>query len=202
MQLKSFLQQESDLILSELRRGFKAWCERAAAGYRRDLGLRPDEALNPLALAHHLKVLVISPEALSGLSTSAAHHLCVTDADSWSAVTLIEGDRKLVILNPSHSAARKNSDLAHELSHLILEHKPTQVFFGPDKFLLIREFDRVQEAEAECLSSVLLVPREALLALLPISDDEMAAQQLGVSTQMFRMRRNVTGVDRQLARRW
>ena len=117
-------------------------------------------------------------------------------------VTLIEGDRKLVILNPSHSAARKNSDLAHELSHLILEHKPTQVFFGPDKSLLIREFDRVQEAEAECLSSVLLVPREALLALLPISDDEMAAQQLGVSTQMFRMRRNVTGVDRQLARRW
>ena len=188
--------------MSELRRGFKAWCERAAAGYRRELGLLPHEALNPLELARLLKILVITPEALNGLSASAADHLCVTDADSWSAVTLIEGQRKLVILNPSHSAARKNSDLAHELSHIILEHKPTQAFFGPDKTLMIREFDRVQEAEAECFSSVLLVPREALLALLLVSDDEVAAQQLGVSTQMFRMRRNVTGVDRQLARRW
>ena len=108
----------------------------------------------------------------------------------------------MVILNPSHTAARKNSDLAHELSHIILDHKPTQAFFGPDKTLMIRELDRVQDAEAECLSSVLLVPREALLALLPVSDDEVGARQLGVSTQMFRMRRNVTGVDRQLARRW
>jgi Zn-dependent peptidase ImmA (M78 family) len=188
--------------LSELRRGFKAWCERVSAGYRRELGLPPHGALNPLELARLLKIQVITPEALNGLSASAANHLCVTDADSWSAVTLIEGERKLVILNPSHSAARKNSDLAHEVSHIILEHKPTQVFFGPDKTLMIREFDRVQEAEAECLSSVLLVPREALLALLTISDDEVAAQHLGVSTQMFRMRRNLTGVDRQLARRW
>lgn len=60
----------------------------------------------------------------------------------------------------------------------------------------------MQEAEAECLSSVLLVPREALLALLPVNNDEVAAQQLGVSTQMFRMRQNVTGVDRQLTSRW
>lgn len=188
--------------MSELRHGFKAWCEKAAAGYRRELGLLPHQALAPLELARLLKIQVITPEVLSGLSASAATHLCVTDADSWSAVTLLEGERKLVILNPSHSAARKNSDLAHELSHIILEHKPTQAFFGPDKTLMIREFDRVQEAEAECLSSVLLVPRAALLALLPVSDDEVAAQQLGVSTQMFRMRRNVTGVDRQLARRW
>lgn len=188
--------------MNELRRGFKAWCERAAAGYRRELGLTPREALNPLELARLLDVLVITPEALHSLSVSATNHLCITDADSWSAVTLIDGARKLVILNPSHSTARRNSDLAHELSHIILEHKPTQVFFGHDQTLIIREFDRVQEAEAECLSSVLLVPREALLGLLSVSDDELAAQQLGVSTQMFRMRRNVTGVNRQLARRW
>ncbi len=188
--------------MSELRRGFKAWCERAAAGYRRDLGLRPEDALNPLRLAGLLSVLVITPEVLTGLSASAAQHLCVTDADSWSAVTLIEGSKQLVILNPSHSTARKNSDLAHELSHIILEHKPTQVFLGLNDALLIREFDRTQEAEAECLSSVMLVPRDALLALVPINDDEIAAQQLGVSTQLFRMRRNVSGVERQLARRW
>lgn len=188
--------------MSELRRGFKAWCERAAAGYRRDLGLRPQDALNPLHLAQLLGVLVITPEVLTGLSASAAQHLCVTDADSWSAVTLIEAGKKLVILNPSHSMARRNSDLAHELSHIILEHKPTQVFLGLNDALLIREFDRAQEAEAECLSAVLLVPRDALLALVPSNDDDLAAHQLGVSTQLFRMRRNISGIDRQLARRW
>ena len=188
--------------VNELRRGFKACCERAAAGYRRELGLRPEEALDPLHLARLLNVLVITPDALSGLSASAAQHLCVTDADSWSAVTLIEDGKKLVILNPSHSTTRKNSDLAHELSHIILEHKPTQVFLGLNDALLIREFDRVQEAEAECFSSVLLIPRDALLVLVPINDDDVAARQLGVSIQMFRMRRNVSGVDRQLGRRW
>ena len=188
--------------MSELRRGFKAWCERAAAGYRRELGLSPHQALDPLELARLLNVLVVTPDVLSGLSAGAATHLCVTDADSWSAVTLIEGERKLVILNPSHSAARKNSDLAHELSHIILEHKPTQAFFGPDKTLMIREFDRVQEAEAECLSSVLLVPGAALLALLPVGDDEVAAKQLGLGPQMFQMRGKGPGFDRRLPRRW
>lgn len=186
----------------ELRRGFKAWAERAAAGYRRDLGLRRDEALNPFQLAEFMGVIVVTPAALTNLDTSVIQHLCVTDPGSWSAVTLIKGRQKLVILNSAHSQARQNSDLAHELSHVILEHKPTQVFVGPGGAMLMREFDRVQEHEAECLSSVLLVPRDALLSLLPRNDEEAAASQLGVSTEMLKMRRNVTGVDRQLSRRW
>jgi hypothetical protein len=188
--------------LAGLRRGFKAWCEKAAAGYRRDLGLRRDHRLDPFVLASHLRVLVITPGQLSDLNPAALQRLVETDCDSWSAVTLIQNGRKLVILNSSHSQARQNSDLSHELAHIILEHKPTQAFFGPNGTLMMKEFNREQEQEAECLSSVLLVPRDALVALLPRSDEAALAAHLGVSLEMLKMRRSVTGVDRQLGRRW
>ncbi|HET9642622.1 MAG TPA: ImmA/IrrE family metallo-endopeptidase [Burkholderiaceae bacterium] len=45
----------------------------------------------------------------------------------WSAVTLIVGDRKVIILNTSHSAARQSSDLMHELAHLIRGHSAQEV---------------------------------------------------------------------------
>lgn len=142
------------------------------------------------------------PSQLPGLAPTVLHRLLETDSDSWSAVTLIQQGRRLVILNSTHSKARQNSDLSHELAHIILEHKPTQAFFGPSGTLMMKEFDREQEQEAECLSSVLLVPRDALVVLLPRSDEAELAAHLGVSLEMLKMRRNVTGVDRQLSRRW
>lgn len=188
--------------MAPLKRGFKAWCEKAAAGYRRDLGLRRDQPLDPHILATHLRVVVLTPGAIPGLDASTLRQLLEIDLDSWSAVTLIQNGRRLVILNSAHSRARQNSSLAHELAHLLLEHKPTQTFFGPGGSLLMKEFDREQEAEAECLSAVLLVPRDALISLLPRTSEEALAAHLGVSLEMLRMRRNVTGVDRQLSRRW
>jgi Zn-dependent peptidase ImmA (M78 family) len=146
--------------------------------------------------------MVSTPGAIPAIEPSALRQLLETDLDSWSAVTLIQNGRKLVILNSAHSPARQNSSLAHELAHLILEHRPTQTFFGPGGSLLMKEFDREQEAEAECFSAVLLVPRDALISLLPRTTEEALAAHLGVSLDMLRMRRNVTGVDRQLNRRW
>jgi len=188
--------------LADLKRGFKAWCEKAAAGYRRDLGLQRDDALDPHILAKHLRVLVITPDKLPGLAATTLRHLLHVDPDSWSAVTLVLSGRRLVIVNSSHPPGRLASSLSHELSHIILEHKPTQAFFGPNGSLMIKEFNKEQEEEADCLASVLLVPREALLSLVSRYDDQELASHFGVSLPLLRMRRNRSGVDRQLARRW
>ena len=85
--------------MNELRRGFKSWCEKASAGYRRDLGLLRHAVLDPRALAAHLAIEVFYPEEIPGLDADALHHLVHVDPDSWSAVTLVVGTTTIIILN-------------------------------------------------------------------------------------------------------
>ena len=107
------------------------------------------------------------------------------DPDSWSAVTLVVGTTTLIILNSAHSPPRQNSSLAHELAHIILRHSPTQAFFGPDGALMMKEYNASQEAEADCLAGILLVPREALLVLLNQMDEPSLANHFGVSPDLL-----------------
>ena len=74
--------------------------------------------------------------------------------------------------------------------------------FSPDGKWTLRSYDDQQEAEAAWLSGCLLLPRPALLriAKLKLSDREAAARY-GVSEQLLRYRKDITGVTRQLERR-
>jgi len=188
--------------VAELRRGFKSWCEKASAGFRRDLRLPRHSALNPRILATHLGIEVFYPNQIPGLDTGALHQLVDVDPDSWSAVTLVVGPTTIVILNSAHPLTRQNSSLAHELAHIILSHSPTQAFFGPGGALMMKEYNSSQEAEAECLAGTLLVPRDALLVMLNRMDEPSLANHFGVSPDLLRMRRNLTGVERQLGNRF
>jgi Zn-dependent peptidase ImmA (M78 family) len=185
-----------------LRRGFKTWCEQAALGYRRDLNLKPNSPLDPRLLAQHLGIAIWTPDQIPGLELRFVEHLLRTDPDCWSAVTLFEGAKTVILNNSAHGAARQNSTLAHELSHIVLEHPPSQVFFAPDGQMMMRHYNLVHEEEAGCLSGTLLVPREALLGLVRQRKNEQEiATYFGVSPDLVRMRKNVTGVMRQVLSR-
>lgn len=183
-------------------RGFKTRCENLAETVRKDLGLRPDAPLAPEGLADYLGIQLLHPEALPGMSASSLQALLVTDADDWSALTLGGEDRRsLIIFNPTHSTARRASDLSHEMSHLLLRHAPSTLMFSPDATWTLRSFDAGQEDEANWLAGCLLLPRVALLdAIRQGVTDDIAAARFGVSLQMLRYRRGVTGVERQAAR--
>lgn len=186
--------------MATLRRGFKTWCENAAASYRRDLGLTRGAPLDPLILARHLGVLVWSPDEVPGLKQDVISHLTVDDPDSWDAVTIEAEGMVVIILNSSPDPGRRNNSLAHELSHIILEHEPAHVFHTPDGHMMMNEYNAVHEEEANCLSGTLLLPREALLqAIRQGMSDSAMAKHFGVSTALLRMRRNTTGVDKQLS---
>jgi hypothetical protein len=186
---------------SLLRRGFKTWCENASCGYRRDLKLPKYARLDPRDLARHIGVAVWAPNDIPGLDPQVLNHLLHVDPDSWSAVTLTVSEISVVITNTSHPETRQNNTLAHELSHLILKHQPAQAFVTPDGMMVMNEYNRVHEEEGNCLSATLLVPREGLLHLLSLrwSDDQIAAH-FGISMDLLRMRKNLTGVERQLGR--
>ena len=188
--------------MSLLRRGFKTWCENAAHGHRRELNLDPFAALDPrlLAVARGIKIWV--PREVPDLSAAALHQLTKKDPSGWLAVTICIEDMLLIIVNDEHSVERQNNSIMHELSHLLLEHKPAQVFVSSTGQMLLNEYDPVQEEEANCLSGTLLVPRDALLRTLGGEYDvSAAAAHFRVTTDLLRMRINLTGVDKQLVGR-
>lgn len=185
-----------------MRRGFKSWCERAAAEYRQTLGVPVDAALDPRALAALLKVRVATPEGLPTLPAASRKQLTETDAESWSAVTVSRGAARLVVLNSGHSQTRQASSLAHELAHVILNHTSDQVQLSREGLLLRTTFDKEQEQEADWFGGCLLVPREGLLRASWRNRSSVAlAVHFGVSEDLISWRLRMTGVPRQLRSR-
>lgn len=191
--------------MTAFRRGFKTWCENAARGFRRDLSLPLHAALDPRILAQHLQILVWTPHDVARLVPLDARHLdqlLVHDSDGWSAVTLIVPGKKLIIVNSEHAPVRQNSDIMHELAHLILEHEPARVDMTPQKLMILDTYNKAQEDEANWLAGALLVPRDGLLQFLARnSQNGHAATHFNVSEQMIAWRRQATGIDVQLRRR-
>ena len=182
-----------------MQRGFKAWCERTATDYRRDLGVPPDRRLDPERLAQTLGVRVLTPEHFPGLSRESREQLGTTDPYGWSAVTVSRNGARLVVINPAHSAERRASNLAHEIAHLILNHAPEEIILSGEGVLLRLEHDSEQEDEADWLAGCLLAPREGLVrAYFRNRSVEALAIRFGVSIELVRWRLESTGVTRQI----
>lgn len=183
-----------------MRHGYKAWCERYAADTRQKLGLPPTSPLSPRDLAAHLGIRVWTPADIPGLPEMTRKILLRNDGtpSCWSAVTLVVGEKTLVILNSTHSLARQASDLMHELAHRILNHEPEEMSISSEGLLLLKAYDKAQEEEADWLAGVLLLPRDALVDVrrrgMP---DEAVIARYGVSKRMYTYRMSMTGVSRQ-----
>jgi IrrE N-terminal-like domain len=181
-------------------RGFKAWCERTAQEMRRVVDVRPSDPLDPAQLAPKLGIEVRTARDVLGLSDESSKVLFEDDSNGWSALTICVGARRRVILNPTHSPGRQASDLMHELSHLILNHNPNGVGISQEGLLLMDQYDRKQEAEADWLAGCLLLPRDALVSIKKrFLDLDSAARAYGVSRAMLRYRFDITGVNYQFA---
>lgn len=181
------------------KRGFKSWCENLALQLRKRVGIKNVDPFDPRHLAEVLEVSVWVPEQIPGLGQSDLHVLLKKDSANWSAVTLRLDSGDLVIMNSSHSVVRQSSSLMHELSHLLLEHKPARAFFADSGLLMLDTYDKHQEDEANWLAGCLLVPREALLhiAWQGVSPSH-AARKYGISHDMLNYRIRVTGVEKQV----
>ena len=182
-----------------MRRGFKSWCERTAAEYRRSLGIARGDALDLRALAASLGVRVATPEELPSLPPGSLSQLTRAGVDHWSAVTVSQGGKRLIILNSGHSPARRANSLGHELAHILLNHKSTQAQLSSEGFMFRSSFDAEQEAEADWLAGCLLAPREDLLcACQRIRGTSELAAHFGVSEALMTWRLRMTGVQRQV----
>ena len=183
------------------RRGFKTWAEEIALRVRHKLKLPPTAPLDPLSLAELLSVVVAGPDDLQDFPDDCKRRLVNDHSENWSAITVVNGKHHLIVINTSHAPTRRNSDLAHELAHLILGHEPSMMFASPGSSIALRTHNKEQEDEAHWLAGCLLLPRDALLSIRRrrMTDDE-ACGEYGVSSAMLRFRLNASGVDIQLRR--
>ena len=114
-------------------RGFKTRCENIARSTRVALERRPDDPLAATELANYLGVGIIGPEDIPGMPESVLRVLLEDEAADWSALTVDNDNRVVIIYNPTSSPGRYSSDISHELSHLILRHSPSTLMFAPGR---------------------------------------------------------------------
>ena len=184
-----------------MRRGFKSQAERNSAAARKALGISLQAPLDPWAYAAHLEVAVLEFDKL-GLTPAVVRQLVQVDQDSWSAMTIQEGQTFGIVLNPAHAQTRQRSDLMHELAHIELRHVPARVQVSETGMLLLSEYSEDQEQEADWHAAALLLPRDGLMHMRSRqkTSDQIAAHY-GVSKQLTEWRLRMTGVDVQI-RRW
>ena len=183
-----------------LVRGFKTKCENISAEIRKKLDLDKSDPLSPEALSEYLGVYLLKPTDIEQLSEQSQLQLLKKDKGSWSAVTISYLGTDLIAYNPTHSPWRYSSDIMHELSHIILAHKPSQiVILSPDSQIAIRDYNHDLEEEATWLSGCLLLPREALISIKRSGiTNKAACFKYSVSMDLLSFRMNKTGVNYQI----
>lgn len=182
----------------QLRRGFKAEAETYALDFRRELVLAPTAPLDMFRLAEHLEIPVFALSELGSEMVDENFELLTVQFNSpLSALTMYRGTRRAIVYNDRNAPTRQQSDLGHELAHAILGHPASELTNETGG----RHYNVVLEAEANCLSSVMLVPRGAAVKIAQSGVRiETAATQYNISVAMMRMRLNQSGATKIVAR--
>ncbi len=182
---------------TRLPRGFKSDARRLADEIRDDLGLDPLARLDPRVLADEYGIPVLSIADLGqfGATETAIRQLTEVDSGCFSALTVFSGTRRLIVENQRHSDGRRSNSVAHEMSHVLLEHVPLDHFASG-----CRKWDGLMEKQADILAGDLLVTRRAAFQACKSGDFLGWARRLGVSVPLLKWRANMMGVPQQLRR--
>ena len=142
-----------------MRRGFKADAERLAASVRKEMGKSAATYVDAVELAQHAGAEVRCADELTSLAK--LEHLDELQPGAFSACTFTFGERHIVVYNPLSTPGRTQSDIAHEVAHLLLNHsvKTVETIGGVSFFAC----DADEEQEANWLAGCLLLPRPLLL---------------------------------------
>jgi len=176
-----------------MRRGFKTEAYAIAREIRAELNLNALEPLDPWVLAEHLAIPVWRLSKYKEILQSV-RLLSGPQQGAFSAMIAFVGSHRVVIHNDAHAVTRQRADIAHEIAHALLLHKPHIVRAGKPP-----DFDQTQEEEASWLGSTLLVTEcmSACRKNIPVSD---AAAKMGASEELMRWRINTTGARTRVAR--
>lgn len=157
------------------------------------MGLHAHDPADIRQLAKHLNVGVIPADRL--VDRARLEELERIQPGAFSAATFhLPDGRTIAVYNPcSHEPGRTNSDIGHEIAHILLDHdvREIQQIAGHTFITCNTE----QEEEATWLAGCLLLPRPLLLReAYNGTSAEAIADKYQVSPHMARFRLNTSGV--------
>lgn len=161
------------------------------------MSLGAGDRMEAVALAQHAGCIVRAADTL--VDIGKLKELKRIQDNAFFACTFeLPGGRRAIVFNPLMSDTRRNSDVAHEVAHILLAHRLSRLErLGDVGFL---SCDKQQEEEAGWLAGCLLLPRFALIHdLRKRMSHETIAKARILSEEMVDYRVRVTGVARQLA---
>lgn len=173
----------------KLESAFKRRCEAIAVDWRHRFHLRVFDPLPAEQLLQALDGKAVTPDQLAHISLKDKNHLL--NHSDWSA-GVIHHHPLLIMYHPEHTAARYQSDMMHELAHILLDHP--LIGFSPHTGLPLRH--PCYEDQAAYLGSCLQIPRLGLqwAAQQGFTSKQVAAH-FTASEQMVRFRSNLTGIS-------
>lgn len=180
-----------------LPRGFSAQVERVAQQCR-SAGFDGTVPVDIKAVAAAAGVAVVAADTL--IPIERLHDLEKVQAYAFSACTFEVEGRSVIVYSPIHTVGRSNSDIAHELAHILLDHDLSEI--QEVSGLPFRTCMPDQEEQATALGAAILVPEKALItAAYAGASVEHVAREFEVTVPMARYRWNKLGVARRLDRR-
>jgi hypothetical protein len=136
--------------------GFKANAERLAEKFRADLLISKFDPLDAFQLAAHLSVPIKTVNEFSAWISDEQLSV-LTDTSKFSAMWMPNSDgEKIILHNDRHSEKRQQSNLMHELSHIILNHEIPEEIARLCFLYGLSYYNTEQEQEAKYLGATML----------------------------------------------
>jgi Zn-dependent peptidase ImmA (M78 family) len=181
---------------SILPRGFVPEAEQLSESYRKELGLSIFAPLDAFKLAAHLDVPIRCVKDC--LSEEDSLKLIGTKAfpKDFSAIRTKNCDgHDIIIHNSNNSPLRQQSDLMHELAHVIRKHDQSSEVKRLCYLLKLQSTNLVQEEEARYLGACLQMTKAGLFwAFKRNFTHEQISTYFSASLEMVNYRVRISGV--------
>ncbi len=174
---------------------FRRHAERLATAEREHLGLTPSCKLDPRELAERHGIRVVTLSELPGVTEGQRAFLMRSKSKDLSALTVLQGEQAIIIVNDSHTPQRQANSICHEIAHVLLGHAAGPIIDEDG----VRVYPERQEDEANWLASSFLVPVKGLRMLYPKHTRPEIEQNFGVSEELLRWRCNMHGLAKKKA---
>lgn len=183
---------------SLLKYGFKAKAERLSEQYRAELSISKFDPLDAFALADHLEIPIYAVDEFEG-QVAEKHLERLKDTSRFFAMWMPNSDGvKIIVHNNHHSIKRQQSNLMHEIAHIILKHEISEEAAQLCFLYGLHYFNTEQEQEAKFLGACLQITRPGLLWALKRSfTPQEISEHFNASVEMVQFRINSTGVLKQ-----
>jgi hypothetical protein len=144
--------------------GFKTKAENLSLHYREQIGRSKFDPLDALALAEHLDIPVFTVDEAFDGNKHHPSYTTMSDTAKFNALWMPNEDgERIIIHNSNHSVKRQQSNLMHELAHIILEHTIPEEIAKVCMLYNLHYYNKKQEAEAKFLGSCLQLTKPSIL---------------------------------------